>query len=142
MTSPAEYEAALRQLEQDPPEIHQYNANIREERCTHFSLEGVNFPAATVDVIQRGEALAIFERDLIVHFREGFCCSSSGDQSPPPYRSFQSKQNQDIWRSTVRTAPSSSKPQQRSSFWKREIADLWSTDRYRLRQELHHQLNQ
>ena len=28
-------------------------------------LEGVKFPTATVDVIQRGEALAIFERDLI-----------------------------------------------------------------------------
>ena len=27
-------------------------------------------PAATVDVIQRGEALAIFERDLITHFQQ------------------------------------------------------------------------
>ena len=52
MTSPAECEAALRQLEQDPPDIRQLNANIREERRTHFSLEGVKFPAATVDVIQ------------------------------------------------------------------------------------------
>ena len=32
MTSPAEYEAALCQLEGDPPDIRQYNANIREER--------------------------------------------------------------------------------------------------------------
>ena len=35
-----------------------------------FSLEGVRFPAATVDVIQKGEALAIFERDLIIHFQQ------------------------------------------------------------------------
>ena len=39
--------------------------NIRQERWTNFSLDGVKFPAMTVDVIQRGEALAIFER---VHF--------------------------------------------------------------------------
>ena len=70
MTSPAEYEAALCQLEDDPPDIRQYNANIREERWTHFSLEGVRLPAMTVDVIQRGEALAIFERDLIIHFQQ------------------------------------------------------------------------
>ena len=70
MTSPAEYEAALRQLENDPPDIRQYNANIREERWTHFSLEGVKFPTSTVDVIQRGEALAIFERDLMIHFQQ------------------------------------------------------------------------
>ena len=37
---------------------------------THFSLEGVRFPALTVDVIQRGEALAVFERDLIIHFQQ------------------------------------------------------------------------
>ena len=43
MTSPAEYEAALRQLEEDP-DIRQYNVNIREERWTNFSLEGVKFP--------------------------------------------------------------------------------------------------
>ena len=36
--------------------------NIREEGWTNFSLEGVKFPAMTVDVSQRGEALAIFER--------------------------------------------------------------------------------
>ena len=42
---------------------------IREERC-NFSLEGVSFPSMTVDVIQRGEALAIFERDLIVRFQQ------------------------------------------------------------------------
>ena len=70
MTSPAEYEAALCQLEEDPPDIRQYNANITEERWSYFSLEGVRFPAMTVDVIQRGEALAIFERDLIIHFQQ------------------------------------------------------------------------
>ena len=70
MTSAAEYEAALAQLEEDPPDIRQYNVNIREERWTNFSLEGVRFPAMTVDVIQRGEALAIFERDLIIHFQQ------------------------------------------------------------------------
>ena len=64
MTSPAEHEAALTlcQLEQDPPHIRLYNDNIREEKRTHLSLEGVKFPTLTVDVIQRGEALAIFER--------------------------------------------------------------------------------
>ena len=70
MTSAAEYEASLVQLEEDPPDIRQYNANIREERWTNFSLEGVRFPAMTVDVIQRGEALAVFERDLIIHFQQ------------------------------------------------------------------------
>ena len=70
MTSAAEYEAALCQLEDDPPDIRQYNVNIREERWTNFSLEGVRLPAITEDVIQRGEALAIFERDLIIHFQE------------------------------------------------------------------------
>ena len=70
MTSAAEYEAALVQLEEEPPDIKQYNVNIREERWTNFSLEGVRFPAMTVDVIQRGEALAIFERDLIIHFQQ------------------------------------------------------------------------
>ena len=70
MTSAAEYEAALCQLEDDPPDIRQYNVNIRKERWTNFSFEGVRFPAMTVDVIQRGEALAIFERDLIIHFQQ------------------------------------------------------------------------
>ena len=70
MTSAAEYEAALCELEDDPPDIRQYNVNIREERWTNFSLEGVRFPAMTVDLIQRGEALAIFERDLIIHFQQ------------------------------------------------------------------------
>ena len=32
MTSAAEYEAALVQVEEDPPDIKQYNVNIREER--------------------------------------------------------------------------------------------------------------
>ena len=70
MTPAAEFEATLCQLEDDPPDIRQYNVNIREERWTHFSLEGVKFPAMTVDVIQRGEALAVFERDLIIHFQQ------------------------------------------------------------------------
>ena len=38
MTSVAEYEAALCQLEDDPLDIRQYNVNIREERWTNFSL--------------------------------------------------------------------------------------------------------
>ena len=46
MTSPAEYEAALCQPEEDRPDIRQRN-NIREERWTNFSLEGVKFPTAT-----------------------------------------------------------------------------------------------
>ena len=62
MTSASEFEASLCLLEDDPPDIREYNANIREERWTHFSLEGVRFPATTVDVTQRGEALAVFER--------------------------------------------------------------------------------
>ena len=70
MTSASEFEASLCQLEENPPDIREYNANIREERWTHFSLEGVRFPAMTVDVIQRGEALAVFERDLIIHFQK------------------------------------------------------------------------
>ena len=70
MTSASEFEASLRLLEDNPPDIRDYNANIREERWTHFSLEGVRFPAMTVDVIQRGEALAVFERDLIIHFQQ------------------------------------------------------------------------
>ena len=70
MTSASEFEACLRQLEEDPPDIRDYNVNIREERWTHFKLEGVRFPAMTVDVIQRGEALAVFERDLIIHFQQ------------------------------------------------------------------------
>ena len=64
MTSPAEYEAALCQIEYDPPDIRQYSDN------THSSLEGVQFATVTVDVIQRGEALAIFDRDLIIHFQQ------------------------------------------------------------------------
>ena len=70
MTSPAEKEATLCQLEHDPPEIRLCNDSIHEERWTHFSLEGVRFPTATVDVIQHGEALAIFEKDLIIHFQQ------------------------------------------------------------------------
>ena len=70
MTSPAEYEAALRQMEEYHPDIRQYTDNIREERWTHFFLEGFKFPAGTVDVIQRGEALAMLERDLIIRFQQ------------------------------------------------------------------------
>ena len=70
MTSASEFEASLCLLEDDPPDIRDYNVNIREERWTHFTLEGVKFPAMTVDVIQRGEALAVFERDLIIHFQQ------------------------------------------------------------------------
>ena len=70
MTSASEFEASLCLLEEDPPDIRDYNVNIREERWTHFTLEGVRFPAMTVDVIQRGEALAVFERDLIIHFQQ------------------------------------------------------------------------
>ena len=33
-------------------------------------MEGVKFPTATVDVIQLEEALAIFERDLIIRFQQ------------------------------------------------------------------------
>ena len=53
MTSSAEYEAALRQIEHDHPDIRQYNDNILEERWAHFSLEGVKFPTAMVD--ERGK---------------------------------------------------------------------------------------
>ena len=70
VTSPLEYEAALCQLEQKPPEIRLLNDNIREERWTRFSLEGVRVSTATVDVIQTGEALATFERDLTIHFQQ------------------------------------------------------------------------
>ena len=70
MTSASEFEASLCLLEEDPLDIRDYNVNIREERWTHFNLEGVKFPAMTVDVIQRGEALAVFERDLIIHFQQ------------------------------------------------------------------------
>ena len=51
-------------LVQDPPDIRQYD-HIREERWTHFSLEGVKFPTATVDAIQRSEAL-----DPLIHFQQ------------------------------------------------------------------------
>ena len=70
MTSPAEYEAALCQLEEDPPDIRQHSASVREERWPHFSLEGVGFPTTTRDVIRRGGALAIFERDFIIRFQQ------------------------------------------------------------------------
>ena len=59
----------------------QYNDNIREERWTHFSMEGVKFLTATVDVIQRGGTLALLERDLIIHLtssRSLVCASIVG----------------------------------------------------------------
>ena len=89
MTSAADYEAALVQLEEDPPDIRQYNVNIREERWTNFSLEGVRFPAMTVDVIQRGEALAIFERpdnplSTDIKSRSSICSSLVGRNQKSP----------------------------------------------------------
>ena len=89
MTSAAEYEAALVQLEEDLPDIRQYNVNIREERWTNFSLEGVKFPAMTVDVIQRGEALAIFERldnplSTDIKSRSSVCSSLVGRSQASP----------------------------------------------------------
>ena len=41
----------------------------REERWTSFSVEGVKFPSNTIDVVKRGEDLANFERELIIHFQ-------------------------------------------------------------------------
>ena len=70
MTSPAEFETVLCQLENDPPEIRLSNDNIWEERWTHFSLKGMKFLTATVDFVKRGEALATFERGLINHFQQ------------------------------------------------------------------------
>ena len=72
VTSPAEFaefEAAISQMETYPPSIKDVNANIREGRWTNFSLKGVRFPTATIDVVRRGEALANFERDLVIHFQ-------------------------------------------------------------------------
>ena len=65
LTSPAEYEAALCQIEEYPPDIRQKSDNIREERWTHFSLEGVKFPTELLMSF-----LAIFERDLIIHLQQ------------------------------------------------------------------------
>ena len=69
MTSPAKYEAALYQLEEYPPDICQYNDNIRDERWTHFSLEGVRFPAATVDVIGTSHYRKIAHHPLATDFK-------------------------------------------------------------------------
>ena len=38
MTSASEFEASLCLLEEDPPDIRDYNVNIREERWTQFHL--------------------------------------------------------------------------------------------------------
>ena len=68
MTSPFEFEAVIVQLEKDPPSIRDTNDNIRDERRTNFSLE-VKFPSLTIDVVKQGEALANFERELVIHFQ-------------------------------------------------------------------------
>ena len=86
MTSPAQYEAALCQLEDDPPDICQCNANIREERWSNFSLEGVRFPAVTVDVIQRGEALAAVTS--YVRTRSHYSFSTDLESRSPVYSSI------------------------------------------------------
>ena len=39
MTSPSEFEAAISQLERDPPNISDILDNIREERWTNFSVQ-------------------------------------------------------------------------------------------------------
>ena len=73
MTSPAECEAALRQLEQAPPVMITSGKRGRHTslwRESDFLQQLVRFPTAIVDVIQRGEALAIFERDLMIHFQQ------------------------------------------------------------------------
>ena len=69
MSSPQEYQAVLARLETDPPDIRDINDNIKEERWLYFNLDGVKFPASTVDTIRRGESLATFERELIIHFQ-------------------------------------------------------------------------
>ena len=58
------------QLEQYPPDIRLLNDNILEKRDGRISLWKEKFPPATVDVIQRGEALATFEKDLSIHFQQ------------------------------------------------------------------------
>ena len=65
-----EFEAAISQLERDPPSIRDINDNIQEERRTNFSLEGVNFPGKTIDVVKRGAALATFEREEVNYFQQ------------------------------------------------------------------------
>ena len=57
MTSPLEFRAAISQLERDPPNIRDVSNNIREERWTNFSLEGVRFPSHTIDVVIGEEKL-------------------------------------------------------------------------------------
>ena len=50
----------LCQLENNPPEIRLFNE--LGKRGGH--------PTPTVDVVRRGEALATFDRDLIIHFQK------------------------------------------------------------------------
>ena len=52
MISPAEYEAALQNLENNPPDIRDLNDNIREERWTGFPFESVKFPTLVVGCCQ------------------------------------------------------------------------------------------
>ena len=59
VTSPAEFEAALSQLEIRPPNIRDVNDNIREEGWNNFSLEGLKFPTVTIDVVKRGELVGM-----------------------------------------------------------------------------------
>ena len=70
VTSPAEYEAALQMLENNPQDIRDLNDNVREERWNNFSLESIKllpFPWT----LSREEALANFERErvLIIYFQ-------------------------------------------------------------------------
>ena len=65
-----EFEAAISQLERNPPNIRDIIYSIQEERWNNFSLEGVKFPSHTIDVVKRGEALANFEREMITHFQQ------------------------------------------------------------------------
>ena len=57
-------------MEREPPNARDVNDNIHEERWTHVSLEGVRFPSNTIDVVKRGEALANFERELVIHCQQ------------------------------------------------------------------------
>ena len=56
ITSAAEYEAALCQLEDDPPGIRQYNANIR--RCLDGSIDSIESSNRSVDKCQAAESSA------------------------------------------------------------------------------------
>ena len=68
LTSLADHQVTLHQLEANPPEIRGNHDNTTVERWT-FSVEVLQFPTTTVDTVKRGEALANFEREFIIHFR-------------------------------------------------------------------------